>query len=158
MAIIFNPPYIIPEEGPVELKVDRSFEIKVTAEQARRQVDRWLLNEVSYMIGAEEPALVIGEQIVWRVPAWFSSPDVGRVGVVGTVEVDVNTGVMNNTPECKAEIERCAEELAARLPPYQPRSEIPVEYLAKNVPPAPELILDEAGFPTVVASPLIEAR
>ena len=53
MVIIFDPPYIIPEEGQVELKVDRSFEIKVTAEQARRQADRWLLNEVSYMIGAE---------------------------------------------------------------------------------------------------------
>ncbi|MCP4683198.1 MAG: hypothetical protein GY864_12755, partial [Desulfobacterales bacterium] len=66
MAIIFNPPYIIPEEGPVELKVDRSFEIKVTAEQARRQVNRWLHNEVSYMMRALNPTLAVGERVVWR--------------------------------------------------------------------------------------------
>ena len=150
MTILLDP-FTIPEKGKVELNVKYSFEIKVTAEEARRQVDRWLLNEVSYMIGAEAPTLVVGEQVVWRVPAWFSSPDVGRVGVVGTVEVDVTTGAMNNSLECKAQLERGAQQLAARLPPYQPKAARP-EYLAKNVPPAPNLILDEKGFPTVVTS------
>ena len=150
--------YTIPEKGKVELNVKRSFDIRVTAEEARRRVDRWLLNEVSYMIGAETPTLVIREQVVWRVPAWFSAPDVGQVGVVGIVEVDVNTGAMNNTPACKAEIERCAEEWAARLPPYQPKGEAPAVYLAKNVPPAPKLILDADGFPTIVASPPSKTR
>ena len=74
----------IPEKGKVELKVDRSFEIKVTAEEARPKVNHWLLNQVSYMMGAEPPTLVVGEQeVVWRVPTYFSSPDVGRVGFVG---------------------------------------------------------------------------
>ncbi len=143
MTIIFDP-YIVPEKGKVELNVKRSFEIKVTAEEARRQVDRWLLNEVSYMLGAKDPTLVIGEQIVWRVSAWLSSPGVGQVGVVGTVEVDVNTGAMNNSPKCKAEIIRRAEELAALLPPYQPKKS-PERYLAKNIPPAPQLRILEDG-------------
>lgn len=157
MTIIFDP-YVIPEKGKIELNVQRTFEIKVTAEEARRQVDRWLLNEVSYMMGAKSPTLVIGEQVVWRVSAWFSSPGIGQVGLVGTVDVDVDTGAMNNTPECKAEIVRRAEELAARLPPYQPRDTTPAEYLAKNVPPAPKLVLDEDGLPTVVAPDPDEAR
>jgi hypothetical protein len=71
MTIIIEP-YTIPEKGTVELKIERSFDIKVTSEEARRQVNRWLLNEVSYLIGADSPTLVIGERVVWRVPAWLS--------------------------------------------------------------------------------------
>ncbi len=84
------------------------------------------------MIGADAPTLVIGEHVVWRVSAYFSTPDVGRVGIVGTIDVDVNTGQMNNTPACKAEIERCAEALADQLPPYQPKDKVPAQYIAKN--------------------------
>jgi len=151
MTIILDS-YTIPEKGVVEINLNRSFEIKITAEEARRQVNRWLLNEVSYLMSADAPTLVIGEHVVWRVPAWITFPDVGRAGVVGLVEVDVTTGLMNNTPECKAEIERCAEKVAAHLPPYQPIREVPTEYLAKDVPPAPTLILHEDKPPTVVTT------
>jgi hypothetical protein len=151
MTIILDS-YTIPEKGRVDLKVDRSFNIKLTAEEAQRRVDRWLLNEVSCLIGAGQPTLVVGERVVWRVPAWIGFPDVGRVGMVGTVEVDVETGEMNNTSECQAEIETRAEELAARLPPYYPKGEVPAEYLAKNVPPAPELVLPEEETPILTVS------
>jgi hypothetical protein len=144
MTILLEP-YIIPEKGKVELKVERSFEIKVTAEEAQRQVNRWLLNEVSYLIGADPPTLVVGEQVVWRVPAWIGFPHTGRAGVVGMVDVDVTTGAMNNTPECKAEIERRAEELAARQPPYQSKSEVPEVFLPKHIPPAPKVTIAEDG-------------
>lgn len=49
---------------------------------------------------------------------------------------------MNNTPECKAAIERCAEEVARRQPPFQVK-EVPPDYIAKHVPAAPQLILDQ---------------
>jgi hypothetical protein len=153
MTIILNQ-YTLPEKGKVDLKVDRSFEIKITAEEARRQVDRWLLNEVSCLIGAEAPTLIIGERVAWRVPARIGFPDVGRVGIVGTVEVDVETGEMDNTSECKAAIERRAEELATQLPPYRPRSEVPEAYLAKNVPPAPRLDLPDDDEEPIVAPPI----
>lgn len=150
MTIILDP-YPLPEKGKVELKIDRPFEIKVTAEEARRQVRWWLRDEVSMLIDADPPTLVVGEQVVWRVPAVLSTPGASRVGVIGTVEVDVTTGEMNTTPECKAGLERQAEEMAERLPPYQPKSEVPAEYRAKNVPPAPKLILHLDAPPTVVA-------
>lgn len=152
MTIILDR-YTLPEKGKVELKVDHSFEIKVTAEEARRQVDRWLLNEVSCLIGADPPTLVIGEQVVWRVSAWIGFPHTGRAGLVGTVEVDVSTGAMNNTPDCKAEIERRAEALAARQPPYQPKEAVPEPYLAQNVPPAPQLYIHDDGVLSLVAPP-----
>ena len=151
MTIILEA-YTIPEKGKIELKVERSFDIKVTAEEARRQVNRWLHNEVSILIGADPPTLVVGDQVVWRVPAWIGFPHTGRAGIVGTVDVDVSTGAMDNTPECKAEIERRAEALAAQQPPYRPKSEVPEAYLPKNVPPAPKLyILDDGTL--VVAAP-----
>jgi len=71
----------IPEIGTFE--IHKTVNIQVSAKQAQRKVDTWLLNEVSYMMGAEEPTLVIGERTVWRVPAYFSAPGAGRVGTVG---------------------------------------------------------------------------
>lgn len=157
MAIIIDP-FTIPEKGQVELKVQRSFEIKVTAEEARRQVNRWLHEHVTMLIGAELPTLVVGEQVVWRVPAVFRVPDLGRVGVVGIIEVEVNSGVMTIPSDLGPELERKAEELAERLPPYQPKGPVPAKYRPQHLPPAPTLVLDEAGFPTVVASSPQEAR
>lgn len=148
MTILFDT-YTIPEIGKVNLQINRSFEIKITAEEARRRVNRWLLNEVSSLIGADSPTLVIGdEQVVWRVPAWIGFPHTGRAGVVGMVDVEVNTGQMYNTPECKSGIIKCAEELAAKQPPYRLR-EVSPEYLAKNVPSAPKVHILKDG--TMVA-------
>jgi len=135
--------YPLPERGPVKLSLDQTFAINVTAEEARRQVDRWLLMEVSCMMGAEPPTLVIGERIVWRVPAHFSAPQVGRVGAVGMVDVDVSTGEIYSTAEAKKAIERCATELAAKLPPYQPLPAIPATCVPQHLSPVPILVLPE---------------
>jgi hypothetical protein len=62
----------------------------------------------------------------------WSAPAVGRVGVVGVVEVDVLSGEMDISPEAKAEFQRRAQELAAGLPAYRPR-ETPAAYLAGHV-------------------------
>lgn len=103
-----------------------------------------LVDEVSLLMGADEPALVVGDRVVWRVPAWLGLPHTGRVGVVGTVDVDVTTGEMTNSPACKADLERRGEELAARQPPFQPKK-VPETYRAKGVPPAPVLSIQEDG-------------
>ena len=135
--------YTLPERGAVELNIQRSFEIKVTAEEARRKVNRWLLTEVSCMMGADFPTLVIGERVVWRVPAHFSTPQTGIVGIVGMIDIDVQTGKMENTTACKAAIEERAQALASRLPPYQPLSAIAEKYIPKHLPSAPRLELPD---------------
>jgi hypothetical protein len=145
MPIIIDP-YTIPEKGKVELDVKRSFEIKVSAEEARRKIRWWLRDEVSMLIDAEPPTLVVGEQVVWRVPAVLSAPGTGRVGVVGVVEVDVATGEMNVIPELKAAIEAQAEALAKRLSPYQPKDPVPAKYRPNHIPPAPQIVYDEKGL------------
>jgi hypothetical protein len=134
---------LLPEKGTVELNVSRTFQINITADEARCQIHSWLIDEISSNIGAEIPTLVLGERAVWRVPAWLSFPRYGRVGAVGAVDVDVETGKMVNLPQCKAEIESCAEELVQRLPLYQPRQIMPPELLHTNFPAVPKLHLEE---------------
>lgn len=131
MQIILEP-YAIPERGTFQIQ--ETVTIQVTADEAKRQVDRWLLHEVNSQMGAEQPILVVGERSVWRVPVYWSAPHVGHVGIVGSVEVGVLSGEMDSSAQRKAEFIQRAQELAAGLPPYQPR-EAPVAYLANHVVP-----------------------
>jgi hypothetical protein len=99
------------------------------------------------LISAEEPTLVLGTPTVWRVPAAISFPSLGRVGVVGSVCVDVETGETEDLAECEARIIRyLEEEVKPRLPPYKMRKRtVPDEFIPKHLPPAPKLVLNEAG-------------
>jgi len=130
----------LPSMGVVKLDMHREFVIKVTAEEAQRRVNRWLWDEVSMLIAADPPTLVIGAQIVWRIPVYFSAPGSGRVGVVGMVDIDIQTGALMNTAKYQIEIEQCASKLAAGLPPFKPLR-VASQYIPKDVPPAPKLIL-----------------
>jgi hypothetical protein len=139
MTIILD--YNLPEKGPVT--VNLAFEIKVTAEEARRKVNRWLILDVSTQMGARTPTLVVtGQRAAWRVPVWLSFPSTGPAGMVGEVDVDIETGEMLDLSDHKVEIEKRATEIASRLPPFKTK-EVPPEYLAKNVPPAPEIVEEE---------------
>jgi len=124
---------MLPEQGTVELDIHRTFEIKVTAEQARRKVNRWLFMEVGNMLRAEPPTLVVSNCIVWRVPVILTATHVGRVGIVG--DIDVESSVMNTTAERMAEIEARAVVLGQHLPPYVPRLTVPTEFFPKDLRP-----------------------
>lgn len=127
----------IPERGLLELHFKQSIEIKVTAEEARRKVNRWLMDYVSYMMHADPPVLVVdGKEAVWRVPAILTNSRVGDVGVTGTVDVNVYTGQMDDSPALIEQITRCALEMVKGLPPYQPRQTVPEEFIPKHLPRA----------------------
>jgi hypothetical protein len=136
---------ILPEKGRVE--VNLSFEIKITAEEARKKVRRWLHKNVTMFVGADDtPILVMGEKPKWRVIASFTFPNAGRLGDVGTAHVDAESGEMLTDPEAlKAEIERRLEtEIKPKLPKdtrHVPR-ELPPDYIAQLTPP-PSLLIKE---------------
>lgn len=141
MQVIFEK-FELPEAGVFEFDLHRTIDLRVTAVQARRTVKRWLFDEVSMLISADKPTLVIGEQVAWRVPAYFSAPGAGRVGVVGAVDVDIKSGSIIDPAKCKLEIELEASKLASRLPPFVPYK-VPPQYIPKHISPAPKLILPE---------------
>ena len=117
MTILLDPA-IAPERGRFEIHT--TINIQVTALEAKQQVDRWLLEAVSTMIGARLPNLVISQRPVWRVPVWIGFPRAGQYEL-GFVDVDVETGIFEATAERKAKFQQCASEIAKKLPPYQSR-------------------------------------
>jgi hypothetical protein len=62
--------------------------ISITARAAQRKVNRFLLNEVSYLMGAEQSALAETDRPVWRVPIVLTYPAHSIVGQVGWIDVD----------------------------------------------------------------------
>ncbi len=69
----------IPETGVVHIHVDQTVDIQVSAETARKQVRRWLHEDVSLMMSAATPTLTLTERIVWRVPVLLSKTHLGSV-------------------------------------------------------------------------------
>ena len=74
-------------------------------------MNAFVLSEVSYMMHAGEPQLVLDARIYWRVPVVLSLTSHGDVGEVGTIDVDVETGQMHVTPQLITEIQARAEGL-----------------------------------------------
>ncbi len=126
----------LPESGPVEIEIKRSFTIGISATRARRTVNGWLFLKVSTSMLGDTPSLVVAERVVWRVPILFTATHVGPVGRIGSVDVDIESGeVLAETADIEDMYCRI-EELAKTLPPFKLR-EVPPEYLAKEIPVTP---------------------
>ena len=95
--------------------------VQISAETARRKVNRFLLDQVSYLLGAKHPELIRETQLVWRVPVVLAYPDRGVIGQVGTVDVDAESGHPLTSTELIETIKHNAQNLAARTahPPAQ---------------------------------------
>lgn len=102
----------IPQTGDIRLTIEISAKQNFSAKSAQRIVGRFVADEISYLLRAGEPDLVMSRRLYWRVPVQLAFPDRGIVGVVGTLDVDVETGQIVVTPDDIAEITRHAERLA----------------------------------------------
>mgnify|MGYP001560368081 FL=1 len=110
--------YPIPSRGRLELSVKISAEIKISAEDARRKVNGFLLNNLSYLTVAErQPELVVGEKVFWRIAVNHTLPGFGAIGKIGVIDVDVETGeIQSVAPEQLEEMKHRAKTLAASYP------------------------------------------
>ena len=127
--------YPIPEQGQVDIDVRFSFEINIDTLEARKVVNAWLLNEVSYMIGAGKATLVLSQRPTWRVPAWIAFSGEPQKNIVGVVDVDVQTGEIINPNETKAKLEDYLEGTI--------KSEMALpEFIIQELPPDYMLQLD----------------
>jgi hypothetical protein len=77
---------------------------------------RFLMNEISHLLVAAAPDLVVGARTRWRVPVWIGFPGGGR-HEAGVVEVDAQTGAFVDQAAHVAEISarrrRCRRQSAA---------------------------------------------
>jgi hypothetical protein len=85
----------------------------VSAFSARQKVNSFVLNDISYMMHAGTPQLVLADRILWRVPVVLSQASRGDIGQVGQIDVDVETGQLLVTPQLVSEIETRAAALVA---------------------------------------------
>jgi len=106
----------LPRTGLLEVDIHLSTQINVTATMARRRASRVVVSEIGNLLYGGEPSLVVGDRIRWRVPVILAYPDTGPVGEVGTLDVDVETGIVLTSPERLQEITDRAHQLAQRTP------------------------------------------
>lgn len=64
----------------------------LSPEAARKRASGWLLDHVGSLLHAETPELIAGEKMVWRVQVVLTSPSRGRLGAVGSLDLDAVTG------------------------------------------------------------------
>lgn len=122
MTIILDR-YRIPDKGTFEIR--QIVTLEISAEQARKLVNRFLLMEVSTMLAADPPDLVVGDRAVWRVPVWIGFLHLGRF-MAGTIDVDAKTGALIDREQSVAAIQARATELAATLPPIPQTQTLPL--------------------------------
>lgn len=85
----------------------------ISARSAQKIVGRFVADEISYLLRAGEPELVLSKRLYWRVPIQLAFPDRGMVGAAGSLDVDVETGQIVLTPGDITEITRRADRLVA---------------------------------------------
>lgn len=84
----------------------------ITAFHALQLANVVVKMEVSSQMGGRDPVLVNRERQCWSVPVWFTSPDRGYVGQVGSILVDAQTGEVLADAEILQEIAANAKRLA----------------------------------------------
>ena len=81
------------QAAQLDIHVHVSATLNVTPFVARQKVGGLVLSKVGTGVGADEPALIVtGERIVWRVPLFLALPSLGRLGEIGAIDVDAQTG------------------------------------------------------------------
>lgn len=107
----------LPESGLFELNIHQTVDIQVSADMARRHVTRYVGDYIGDLLYGEQPTLVLqAHRAVWRVPVVIATGSSGRIGQVGTVDVDVKTGELNITEPLVEEIKKYAHHLVTRSP------------------------------------------
>lgn len=104
----------VPQAGPLDLQIKVKATMNLSAEDARRKVNRFAHREISYLLRGDTPSLAIGNGVYWRVPLLLTFPSHGSVGAVGSIDVDVASGEMQLNDDLIAEIQNRARHLADR--------------------------------------------
>lgn len=102
------------EAAQVDVTIHVSTKLNVTQVAARRKVNVFVLNEIGTGLGGDTPTLVIqNERLCWRVPVILAPSPKGRLGQVGQIDVDAQTGEILADDQLIHDIADHAERLLA---------------------------------------------
>jgi hypothetical protein len=92
--------------------------VNITAFTARQKASGYVGDRISHLMGGDEPALVLSQgRLVWRVPIMLTTPVRGRVGIVGSLDVDAHTGSLLIQPGFDEQVIARARTLTATAKP-----------------------------------------
>jgi hypothetical protein len=102
----------LPARTQVKVTLEMITEVNVSQYMARVLAQDFLLMKVGNLLKADEPAFVVGDPPRWNVPVILTNPQVGRVGMIGQIGVDADTGeILAGRRDIEA-LKRQANELA----------------------------------------------
>ncbi len=102
----------LPAPSEVKIELSLTTQLNVTDFTAQRKVSKLLLDDVGNLLYGEQPSLVVGRRLLWRVPVWLALPTTGPLGQVGTLDVDARTGEVLFTQQILDEIAERGDALA----------------------------------------------
>lgn len=82
----------LPTTSRVTMKIEVSTDVNVSAFTARQKANRFLVMRVGDQLCADQPALVVGPTLYWRVPVQYAPSRKGPLGIVGHLLIDADTG------------------------------------------------------------------
>ncbi len=89
----------------------------ITAFTARQKVSGYVGDQISHLMGGDEPTLLWAKnRVVWRVPILLTVPSRGVVGTVGYLDVDARTGQLLISKDFVKQVEKHAEALTSNSP------------------------------------------
>jgi hypothetical protein len=104
----------LPEGATVDIRIHITAQVNITAFVARQKVNRYVIEEISTQLRADEPALRVADRLCWLVPVVFTLPGKGVVGQVGELLVDAVTGELLVDQETRVKMTDDVERLAQR--------------------------------------------
>ena len=90
--VIHDYPQKWPKNRPLRITGEFAQDIATPPTLAQRKANGYLAQYVTMMARAGTPTLFLGDKPIWRVPAILSLPSLGEVSVIGTIEVNAETG------------------------------------------------------------------
>jgi len=91
--------------------------VNITAFTARQKVSGYVGDQISHLMGGDEPTLIWARnRVVWRVPLILTFPSRGVVGTVGFLDVDARTGQLMIPTDFSKQVEIHAQALTTDSP------------------------------------------
>lgn len=125
MTVLDNAPTVELQEmlpqiqsAQVDIHVHVSARLNVTPFVARQKVGGLVLSKVGTGIGTDTPSLVVADgRVVWRVPLFLALPGLGRLGTVGEIDIDAQSGEVLADRTTFERIIQNAQQLDPACPP-----------------------------------------
>ena len=106
----------IPGSSQVTVRIEVSANVNISAFTARQKANHFLIMQAGDQLCAEQPELVVGPTLYWRVPVQYTPSRRGPLGIVGHLLIDADTG------EITIADGQTSEDLMARAEAYYERT------------------------------------